>query len=46
MHKPYADYFGDIVGVNLGQAIDGGLDACNVECLGGEGWGWGCFVAV
>lgn len=45
MTEPYADYFGDIGG-DLGQAKDGGLDACDVECLGGEGWGWGCFVAV
>lgn len=45
MDEPHADYFGDIGG-NLGQTKDGGLDACDVECLGGERWGWGCFVAV
>lgn len=45
MDEPYADYVGDIGG-DLGQTEDGGLDACDVECLGGEAWGWGCFVAV
>lgn len=46
MHEPHADYFGDIIGGDLGQAKDGGLDACDVEYLGGERGGWGCFVAV
>lgn len=45
MDEPHADYFGDIGG-DLIEAVDGGLDACDVKCLGGEGWGRGCFVAV
>ena len=43
--QPDADYLGDIRG-DFRQAEDGGLKACDMECFGGEGWGWGCLVAV